>query len=154
MYANELLDAYKKAKNYVQDKQIAHDLNLSPQKLSNVRKGIRYLTESEALFIANEVGLDKEMVIVFLAADKAKTYEAQSLWNKITKKYNGLGLTGITTSYMAFMMAKDGLFSHLSKCVLCVFMFNLVLNQLFKQTSIFRGLHNEISPNDQELYFS
>lgn len=50
MYANELLDAYKKAKNYVQDKQIAHDLNLSPQKLSKIRSGVRYMTDEEAVF--------------------------------------------------------------------------------------------------------
>ncbi|MBF4274786.1 DUF3693 domain-containing protein, partial [Vibrio anguillarum] len=96
MYANELLDAYKDAKRYIQDKQIAHDLNLSPQKLSNVRKGIRYLTESEAIFIANEIGAEKETVLVYLAADKAKTYEAKQAWANITKKYNGLGLRTIS----------------------------------------------------------
>ncbi|EPR4992590.1 DUF3693 domain-containing protein [Vibrio navarrensis] len=96
MYINQLLDAYKEAKNYVQDKQIAHDLGISTQKLSNIRNGSRYLTESEALFIADEIGADKEMVLVYLAADKAKTYEAQTLWTNIAKKFNGLGLSSIS----------------------------------------------------------
>ncbi|MCG6469433.1 DUF3693 domain-containing protein [Vibrio parahaemolyticus] len=86
MYINELLDAYKKAKNYVQDKQIAHDLGISTQKMSNIRNGSRYLTETEALFLAEAIGADKETVLVYLAADKAKTYEAQQAWANIAKK--------------------------------------------------------------------
>jgi len=77
MYTNELLDAYKKAKNYIQDKQVAHDLGLSRQKISAIRNGQRYLTENEALFLAREIGADTESVLVYLAADKAKTFEAQ-----------------------------------------------------------------------------
>lgn len=96
MYINQLLDAYKSAKNYVQDKQIAHDLGISVQKLSGIRKGERYLTEKEALFLAKEIGLDTESVLVYLAADKAKSYEAQQAWKSIAKKFNGLGLTSIS----------------------------------------------------------
>ncbi|KYN81834.1 antirepressor, partial [Vibrio cidicii] len=96
MYINELLDAYKEAKNYVQDKQIAHDLGISVQKLSGIRQGERYLTENEALFIADEIGADTEMVLVYLAADKAKTPKAQQAWANIAKKFNGLGLSSIS----------------------------------------------------------
>lgn len=51
MYQNELLNAYKKAQNYVQDKQIAHDLNLDGPKISKIRKGVRQLTDNEAFFL-------------------------------------------------------------------------------------------------------
>ncbi|MBY8169416.1 hypothetical protein KW507_22490 [Vibrio fluvialis] len=105
MYTNELLDAYKKAKNYVQDKQIAHDLGLSRQKISAIRNGTRYLTENEALFIAEEIGADAETVLVYLAADKAKTYEAQQAWQRIAKKYNGLGLQGLSMALGGLMLA-------------------------------------------------
>nr|WP_321460766.1 DUF3693 domain-containing protein [uncultured Vibrio sp.] len=98
MYITELLDAYKTEKRYVQDKQIAHDLGISVQKLSDIRKGRRYLTENEALFLAKEVGADTESVLVYLAADKAKTYEAQQAWKSIAKKFNGLGLSGFSMS--------------------------------------------------------
>lgn len=98
MYTNKLIDAYKDAKRYIQDKQVAHDLNLTPQKLSNVRNGIRYLTESEALFMAEAIGLEAEEVLINLAAEKSKNYKAQQAWANITKKFNGLGLSSISMS--------------------------------------------------------
>lgn len=64
----------------MQDKQIAHYLGISTQKMSNIRNGSRYLTETEALFLAEAIGADKETVLVYLAADKAKTYEAHQAW--------------------------------------------------------------------------
>ncbi|HAS8194971.1 TPA: hypothetical protein I7704_13425 [Vibrio vulnificus] len=123
MYINQLLDAYKDAKRYVQDKQIAHDLGISTQKLSNIRNGSRYLTETEALFIADEIGADKETVLVYLAADKAKSYEAQQAWANIAKKYNGLGLRGISMVCIGLGLftecANAGL-SELHRCALCI----------------------------------
>ncbi|HFQ4905682.1 TPA: DUF3693 domain-containing protein [Vibrio vulnificus] len=123
MYTNELLDAYKKAKNYTQDKQVAHDLGLSRQKISAIRNGARYLTESEALFIAEEIGADTEMVLVYLAADKAKTQKAQQAWANIAKKYNGLGLRGISMICIGLGLftecANAGL-SELHRCALCI----------------------------------
>ncbi|WP_436322399.1 DUF3693 domain-containing protein [Vibrio cidicii] len=118
MYTNELLDAYKKAKNYVQDKQIAHDLGLSRQKISAIRNGARYLTENEALFIADAIGADKEMVLVYLAADKAKTFEAQQAWANIAKKFNGLGLTGISMA-CGVLALTNLVMSKFALCILC-----------------------------------
>ncbi|MBY7842763.1 DUF3693 domain-containing protein [Vibrio fluvialis] len=120
MYTNELLDAYKKAKNYVQDKQIAHDLGLSRQKISAIRNGTRYLTENEALFIAEEIGADAETVLVYLAADKAKTYEAQQAWQRIAKKYNGLGLQGLSMALGGIMLAAYTSLEQLLKYALCI----------------------------------
>ncbi|EMX0220207.1 hypothetical protein AAFZ21_000163 [Vibrio fluvialis] len=119
MYTNELLDAYKKAKNYVQDKQIAHDLGLSRQKISAIRNGTRYLTENEALFIAEEIGADKEMVLVYLAADKAKTFEAQQAWQRIAKKYNGLGLQGLSMALVGLSVYATEVKASLLQCALC-----------------------------------
>ncbi|MEK0276117.1 DUF3693 domain-containing protein [Vibrio vulnificus] len=118
MYINQLLDAYKNAKNYIQDKQIAHDLGISVQKLSGIRNGERYLTENEALFLAKEVGADTETVLVYLAADKAKSYEAQQAWKNIAKKYNGLGLTGISMAYGAFALMNLDMVNF-ALCILC-----------------------------------
>ncbi|WP_019277816.1 DUF3693 domain-containing protein [Vibrio coralliilyticus] len=122
MYINELLDAYKSVKNYVQDKQVAHDLHISVQKLSGIRKGERYLTEDEALFIADEVGADKETVLVYLAADKAKSDEARRAWASIAKKFKGLNFPKNSTIYTL----TAGLFVHfvhsaqlISECALC-----------------------------------
>ncbi|WP_347364185.1 DUF3693 domain-containing protein [Vibrio vulnificus] len=120
MYTNELLDAYKKAKNYIQDKQVAHDLGLSRQKISAIRNGARYLTESEALFIAEEIGADAETVLVYLAADKAKTHKAQQAWANIAKKYNGLGLRGISMACGGLAMWIGSPTEALAKCALCI----------------------------------
>ncbi|MEK6204594.1 MAG: DUF3693 domain-containing protein [Amylibacter sp.] len=115
MYINQLIDAYKTAKNYVQDKQIAVDLNMSVQKLSAIRNGTRYLTETEALYLANAIGADAETVLVYLAADKAKTYEAQQAWQRIAKKYNGLGISGISMALTGFVALKI----EMLQCALC-----------------------------------
>lgn len=122
MYINQLLDAYKQAKSYVQDKQIAHDLGISVQKLSGIRKGERYLTENEAIFLAKEIGANTESVLVYLAADKAKTYEAQQAWAKIAKKFDGLGISRISMALGGLMLAAYTSLEqmlHYALCILC-----------------------------------
>ncbi|MEL7459306.1 MAG: DUF3693 domain-containing protein [Pseudomonadota bacterium] len=120
MYTNELLDAYKKAKNYIQDKQVAHDLGLSRQKISAIRNGQRYLSENEALFLAKEIGADTESVLVYLAADKAKTFEAQQAWANIAKKFNGLGLPSISMACAGFAVAFSSPVESSIQCALWV----------------------------------
>ena len=120
MYTNELLDAYKKAKNYIQDKQVAHDLGLSRQKISAIRNGLRYLSENEALFLAKEIGADTESVLVYLAADKAKTFEAQQAWANIAKKFNGLGLPSISMACAGFAVAFSSPVESSIQCALCI----------------------------------
>ncbi|MGF1711013.1 DUF3693 domain-containing protein [Vibrio kagoshimensis] len=120
MYANKLLDAYKKAQNYVQDKQIAHDLNLSPQKLSKIRKGVRYVSDEEAIFLAENSGIDPELALLGCHADRNENPQIKQLWEHIAKKYNGLGFSGISTACGGFalwmMQAKEAV----SQCVLCI----------------------------------
>ena len=89
MFANELLDTYKKAKNYVQDKQIAHDLNLTQQKICNIRNGRRQLTDNEAVFLAEHANLDITTVLINLSADKAETFKVKQAWLAIAKKLKG-----------------------------------------------------------------
>ncbi|KGY08793.1 DUF3693 domain-containing protein [Vibrio sinaloensis] len=96
MYANELLDAYKKAQNYVQDKQIAHDLNIEPNKVSKMRKGIRYVSDEEAIFLANGAGLDPEIALLGCHADRNDNPNIKAMWESIAKKFNGRGLQGIS----------------------------------------------------------
>ncbi|MEZ8920608.1 DUF3693 domain-containing protein [Vibrio cyclitrophicus] len=120
MYQNKLLDAYKEAQNYIQDKQIAHDLGLSRQKISNIRQGVRYLTETEALFIAERIGLSEEEVLVYLAADRSKNHKAQMAWQNIAKKFNGLNMSGISMACggLALWMMPNQ--EALANCVLCI----------------------------------
>ncbi|NLS63629.1 hypothetical protein HHE95_00600, partial [Vibrio aestuarianus subsp. francensis] len=64
MYQSQLLDAYKKAQKYIQDKQIAHDLNLNPSRISEMRKGKRYISDEEAVFLAEQAGIDPELALL------------------------------------------------------------------------------------------
>ncbi|CAH6804325.1 DUF3693 domain-containing protein [Vibrio chagasii] len=120
MYTKKLIDAYKEHMNYVQYKQVASDLGISTQMLTDIRKDRAFLKENQVLMLADVVGEDKEKALVGLALDKAKTYEAQTLWNSIAKKYNGLGLTSIsmTCAGLALMAATPN--KALANCVLCI----------------------------------
>ncbi|HCE4638728.1 TPA: DUF3693 domain-containing protein [Vibrio parahaemolyticus] len=96
MYQNQLLDAYKKAQSYVQDKQIAADMNVPPQRISDFRKGKRYMTDTQAIFLAEQSGLDPEIALLSCHADRNENPQIKAVWEGIAKKYNGLGLAGIS----------------------------------------------------------
>ncbi|WP_337028792.1 DUF3693 domain-containing protein, partial [Vibrio cholerae] len=96
MYQSQLLDAYKKAKNYIQDKQIAHDLNLPSPRISEMRKGIRYISDDEAVFLAESAGIDPEIALLGCHADRNENPRIKALWESIAKKQNGLGLRTIS----------------------------------------------------------
>ncbi|MPY01282.1 DUF3693 domain-containing protein [Salinivibrio sp. VYel4] len=117
MFHSELLDAYKKAKNYVQDKQIAHDLELPPSRISEMRKGKRYMSDKSAVFLAQEAGLDIHEVIIKIAADRAKTDETKKAWETVLGKLRSQGLhsiQGLSLGLMGFMLTAD----YWSQCAL------------------------------------
>ncbi|WEM45784.1 DUF3693 domain-containing protein (plasmid) [Photobacterium sp. DA100] len=118
MYANKLLDAYKTSKNYIQDKQIAHDLDISPQKISKIRKGERYLTDSEAIFLAESTNIDPHEALIFLAADKAKDVKAQKLWQDITAKLSNQGFRGLVLGLTGFLALVPTIPQY-ALCILC-----------------------------------
>ncbi|SMY16104.1 DUF3693 domain-containing protein [Photobacterium aquimaris] len=115
MYANKLLDTYKQVKNYVQDKQIAHDLDISKQKISNIRRGERYLTDAEAIFLAENSNIDPHEALIYLAADKAKTDKAQKIWADITAKLSSQGFSGLTLGFTGVL----ALSLYSIQCALC-----------------------------------
>ncbi|EGR2394073.1 regulator [Vibrio cholerae] len=114
MYTNNLIDAYKSHMNFVQYKQVAHQLGLSPQMLADIRNGRAHLKENLALIIADEIGEDKEKVLIGLAADRAKSPEEQAIWQQIAKKYKGLGLQGLSMAYVGIALYHVSI----SQCVL------------------------------------
>ncbi|MEZ9824911.1 DUF3693 domain-containing protein [Vibrio cyclitrophicus] len=119
MYQDKILNAYKQAQNYVQDKQIAHDLGITPQKICKIRSGERYLTETEALFIAERIGLSEEEVLVYLAADRSKNHKAQVAWQNIAKKFNGLNMSGVSMACGGLALWMMPTQEALANCVLC-----------------------------------
>jgi hypothetical protein len=103
MYQNQLLDAYKKAKNYIQDKQIAADLGIPTSRMSEMRKGKRYLSDSEAIYLAEHSEMNTHEALIYLAADKAKSDKAQKIWADITAKLSSQGFSGLTLGFTGFL---------------------------------------------------
>lgn len=118
MYQSELLDAYKKAQNYVQDKQIAMDLNQPKQRISEFRKGKRYLSEEQAIFLAENAGIDPEIALIGLHADRNENPRIKALWESIAKKQNGLGLRTISMLCGGLVVSVNQFNELISQCVL------------------------------------
>ncbi|MGF1845317.1 DUF3693 domain-containing protein [Vibrio clamense] len=151
MYSNDLLDAYKKAQNYIQDKQIAHDLALQANKISKIRKGVRQLTDEEAIFLAEGAGIDPELALLGCHADRNENPTIKGMWESIAKKYNGLGLSGISMACGTLVLslaAFEAESSPLSRCVLFAFMVNQVAYALFGISFSFESDINEVPRND------
>ncbi|EKM24652.1 MULTISPECIES: DUF3693 domain-containing protein [Vibrio] len=120
MYQNQLLDAYKKAQSYVQDKQIAADMNVPPQRISDFRKGKRYMTDTQAIFLAEQSGLDPEIALLGCHADRNENPQIKAVWEGIAKKYNGLGLTSISMACAGFAVAFSSPVGSSIQCALYV----------------------------------
>ncbi|MBF9000491.1 DUF3693 domain-containing protein [Vibrio nitrifigilis] len=122
MYQSKLLDAYKQAQNYVQDKQIAHDLNVNPSRICEMRKGKRYISDSEAVFLAENSGIDPEIALLGCHADRNENPHIKQLWETIAKKFNGHGLHLNSMAYVSLgTLASMPLIEHLqyALCILC-----------------------------------
>ena len=120
MYQSKLLDAYKKAQNYVQDKQIAHDLNVNPSRICEMRKGTRYISDSEAIFLAEHAGIDPEMALLGCHADRNDNPSIRAVWENIAKKFNGHGLHLNSITYIGFTALATMPFLRLSQYALCI----------------------------------
>ncbi len=80
MYINQLLDAYKHAKNYAQDKQIAHDFGVHPSQITQMRKGKRYVSDNEIVFLAEVAGVDPKEALLGCHADRNENPHIKALW--------------------------------------------------------------------------
>ncbi|ENM5853501.1 hypothetical protein NTE09_001485 [Vibrio mimicus] len=122
MYQGKLLDAYKKAQNYIQDKQIAHDLNVNPSRISEMRKGTRYISDDEAVFLAESAGIDPEIALLGCHADRNKNPHIKALWESIAKKQNDLGLSAISmlcgVLAVSISLLNEATFNY-ALCILC-----------------------------------
>lgn len=120
MYQSRLLDAYKEAQNYIQDKQIAHDLNVNASRVSEMRKGRRYISDSEAVFLAENAGIDPEIALLGCHADRNDNPHIKKLWEHMAKKFEGLGLSTISTVCLTFGVVSEPVSGALSKCALYI----------------------------------
>lgn len=154
MYQSELLDAYKKAQNYVQDKQIAMDLNQPKQRISEFRKGKRYLSEEQAIFLAENAGIDPEIALIGLHADRNENPRIKALWESIAKKQNGLGLRTISMLCGGLVVSMSQVNELLPQYILCVVMVKVAVISIAYKTPDFGSFNNESKRNDKKLCFS
>ncbi|MGF1760007.1 DUF3693 domain-containing protein [Photobacterium sagamiensis] len=119
MYANYLLDSYKKAKNYIQDKQIAHDLNIKQQRISEMRNGKRYISDSEAVFLAENANIDPKEALLGCHSDRNDNPKLKELWKEIAKKLNSQGFQAFGVTFLASGLMVTSLLGNISQCALC-----------------------------------
>jgi len=91
MYQTKLLDNYKTAKNYIQDKQIAADLGIQKSRISEMRSGKRYMSDTQAVFLAQECNIDEKEALIGVHADRTQNSHIKQLWEEIAKKINSQG---------------------------------------------------------------
>ncbi|HCH5851419.1 TPA: hypothetical protein NK011_002622 [Vibrio parahaemolyticus] len=68
----------------------------------------------------------------------------------MAKRFNGLGLSGISMVCAGFASPQEPLL----QCVLCDVMLNDVSYQLHIHPFDYQGIYDELSKNEQELRFS
>uniref|UniRef100_UPI001140C735 DUF3693 domain-containing protein n=2 Tax=Vibrio cholerae TaxID=666 RepID=UPI001140C735 len=122
MFQSELLNAYKNAQKYVQDKQIAMDMNIPQQRISDFRKGRRYLTDEQAIFLAESAGIEPEIALLGIHADRNENPRVKALWESIAKKQNGLGLRTISMLCGGLAVSMSQVNELLPQCILCAVM--------------------------------
>ncbi|WP_299013256.1 DUF3693 domain-containing protein [uncultured Photobacterium sp.] len=120
MYQTKLLDSYKSAKNYIQDKQIAADLGLPKSRISEMRKGKRYLSDNEAVFLAQECNIDEKEALIGVHADRTQDSSIKAIWEEIAKKLNGQGFQSFGVGFTAISLAGLAGMNSITQCALCI----------------------------------
>ncbi|WP_373417052.1 DUF3693 domain-containing protein [Vibrio parahaemolyticus] len=87
-------------------------------------------------------------MLVYLAADKAKTYEAQQAWANIAKKYSGLGISGFSMVCAGFAVVFTSPLEPLHQCALWALILNAIAYVYPIKCLSFEGQFNEVSRND------
>ncbi|MGN5151784.1 DUF3693 domain-containing protein [Aeromonas enteropelogenes] len=119
MDSKTLLEAYMRAKNFTQFKEVAEELGFSGQYISQIKKGHLQVTDETAKKMAEEIGLDPAEVIISLHAVKAESPEMKAAWYDILKKYcasTGAALT-VACMTMKVLSAEAALTASLT--ILC-----------------------------------
>ncbi|HIF9120152.1 TPA: DUF3693 domain-containing protein [Photobacterium damselae] len=120
MYANYLLNTYKKAKNYVQDKQIAHDLNIDKSRITEMRKGKRYISDKEAIFLAENANIDPREALLGCHADRQEDPRIKQLWTDIAKKLNSHYFQSHSVVFLGILATLGDQITSTTKCALCI----------------------------------
>lgn len=104
-FSSELIDLLKTQKGLTSDNKAADAIpGMNSGNLSKIRKGLenRFLNDEQALYIANECGLNPEWVLVNLAAERTKSEDAKSTWANIAKKLSRSAVAAVLAVVLVF----------------------------------------------------
>lgn len=102
-FSAELIEKLKTEKAYKKDLDVVEVLpNMTKGNLSQVKSGIRHLTEEQALWIAEQCALDAAQVLVELAAERSKSSSAQAVWSELAKKIKAAASAAVVVAILAF----------------------------------------------------
>ncbi|MFQ1785499.1 helix-turn-helix domain-containing protein [Aeromonas veronii] len=102
MDSKTLLEAYMRAKNFTQFKEVAEELGFSNQYISQINRGSIQVTDETAIKMAKEIGIDPAEVIISLTAVRAEAPEVKAAWYDALKKY--LASSGTALAVACVMM--------------------------------------------------
>ena len=118
MNTNELLNAFKKAKGYEEDKQIAADLNTSGATISRIRKGTMKLNDKQIVILAEEANVDAKEALLGIHAEQNENPNIKAIWDDMLKKYKSCGY--ILQSLAVWAFAATAITTlECAQCILC-----------------------------------
>jgi hypothetical protein len=99
-YSAELIETLKKIKGLAKDAEIVGMLpKATKANISQIKSGLRHLTNEQALWIAEQCQLDPSWVLVNLAEEKAHNDKERAVWSTIAKMIaktaKALAITGL-----------------------------------------------------------
>lgn len=99
----QLLDAAKARHSIPSDYKLAEALGVSRMLVSGYRKGKSRPDDLIAQRLADLAGLDRDVVVAELHAQRAQTPEERALWEGIAKRLQKAGLAMVAVILSAFV---------------------------------------------------
>lgn len=132
-YTEQLIEDYKYKKNFRKYGEVAEELGISLQFLSNIRCGRASLPEKAMLKIANELNVELDTVVSNIQLEKAKRsgeVQTTEAWERIVKKLERMASTTAKLSFGAVTTGavlnelvtngdKIGQVINCAQCILC-----------------------------------
>ncbi|MGY3868123.1 helix-turn-helix domain-containing protein [Aeromonas crassostreae] len=119
MDSKTLIQAYMRAKNLTQLKDVAEALGLSTSYITALNQGRQEFTDKAAISIAEELGLDPTEVIISLTAVRARDPNVKAAWYDALKKYCASTGTALALGMMAMESLNLTSLAAASKYFLC-----------------------------------
>lgn len=101
-FSYELIQEYKKVAGLNSDYEACKVIpKITSGNLSQIKSGMRALTEEQTVWICSQCEMDLETALVKIAIDTAKTKEAKSAWSNLAKKLAANGLALVLIGFLS-----------------------------------------------------